>query len=141
LDTSLNKVFEAMNGKWVGEHGIDEEDSDVYIAYSALTKHLTPLISGVETIVGVNDLRSVVHTDEGFFFFGRPQAGKIPAASPMWRCPSLISAIYMQFCLLLMENKPMRLCENPACGMPFQVTRKDKRFCNNTCRSNARHYR
>jgi hypothetical protein len=145
LDTRLNKVFEvvvgSIKGEWVERHAIEEDDADLYIAYSALAQHLTPLISGVQTVVGFDDPRSVVHTDEGLFCFGRPQAGKIPAASPKWCCPSLISAVFMQFYLLLVENKPMRLCKNPACGMPFQVTRTDKRFCNNTCRSNARLYR
>jgi predicted nucleic acid-binding Zn ribbon protein len=53
----------------------------------------------------------------------------------------LLSAIYLQFYLLVTDNKPMRHCENPACGMPIPITRKDKRFCNASCRSNARHYR
>jgi hypothetical protein len=57
------------------------------------------------------------------------------------RCPDLLSAIYLQFYLMLTNNKPMRLCENPVCRMPLPVTRKDRRFCGATCRSNARHYR
>jgi hypothetical protein len=57
------------------------------------------------------------------------------------RCPNLLSAIYLQFYLLVTDNKPMRRCENPACGGPFPATNKRKRFCNDSCRSNARHYR
>lgn len=49
--------------------------------------------------------------------------------------------MYLQFYLFITSDKPMRHCENPTCGMPLLVTRKDKRFCNGTCRSNARHYR
>ena len=64
-----------------------------------------------------------------------------PLARRALHCPSLLSAIYLQFYLYATNNKPMRHCENPACGMPFPVARKDKRFCNDTCRSNARHYR
>ncbi len=30
---------------------------------------------------------------------------------------------------------------NPACGMPFPVTRKNRWHCNATCRSNAPNYR
>lgn len=58
-----------------------------------------------------------------------------------WECPDLISAVYLQFYLMMTNNLAMRRCENPACGMPIPVTRKNRRFCNRTCRSNMRHYR
>jgi hypothetical protein len=57
-----------------------------------------------------------------------------------WECPDLLSAMYLQFYLFVTSDKPTRNCENPSCGMPFLVTRKDKRFCNATCRSSARYY-
>jgi len=58
-----------------------------------------------------------------------------------WNCPDLLSAMYLQFYLLITDFEPMRRCQNPACGLPFPATRKNKRFCNATCRSNARNYR
>jgi hypothetical protein len=58
-----------------------------------------------------------------------------------YSCRDLLSAIYLQFYLFITSDKPTHYCENPACGMPFLVTRKDKWRCNDTCRSNARHYR
>jgi len=58
-----------------------------------------------------------------------------------WDCPDLLSAMYLQFYLLITDFEPMRRCQNPACGLPFPATRKNKRFCNATCRSNARNYR
>ena len=58
-----------------------------------------------------------------------------------WYYPDLRSAMYMQFYLLVTQNHPMRSCENPPCRMPFPATRKNRRFCCDTCRSNARHYR
>jgi len=64
-----------------------------------------------------------------------------PAFGQAWHCPDLLSAIYMRFYLLLTANKSMRRCENPSCLMLFPVTRKGKRFCNDTCRSNARYHR
>ena len=64
-----------------------------------------------------------------------------PAVGQAWRCPDLLSAIYMQFFLLLTANKSMRRCENPSCRMLFPTTRKGKRYCNDTCRSNARYHR
>lgn len=58
-----------------------------------------------------------------------------------WKCPDLLSAVYLQFYLLMTNTLAMRVCENPACRMPLPVTRKNRRFCNSTCRSNMRHYR
>jgi hypothetical protein len=58
-----------------------------------------------------------------------------------WDCPDLLSAMYLQVYLLITDFEPMRRCKNPACGLPFPATRKNKHFCNATCRSNARNYR
>jgi hypothetical protein len=59
---------------------------------------------------------------------------------PSWHCPDLLSALYQQLFLWMTSSLPMRRCANPACGTPFPVTRKDKRVCSPTCRSNLRHY-
>lgn len=59
---------------------------------------------------------------------------------PSWGCPDLLSALYLQFYLLITNSLPIRRCKNPACRMPIQVTRKNRKFCNSTCRSNKRHY-
>jgi hypothetical protein len=56
-----------------------------------------------------------------------------------WHSPDLISAIYLQLFLLATKNTPMRFCE--ACQTPIPAKPKHKRFCNSTCRSNARHRR
>ena len=58
-----------------------------------------------------------------------------------WYYPDLRSAMYMQLYLLVTQNQPMRICDNPPCRMPFPATRKNRRFCCDTCRSNARRYR
>ena len=71
---------------------------------------------------------------------GEQGRGSFFVRRTLW-CPDLLSAIYLQFVLFVTDNKPVRRCENPPCGMPFPVTRRGKRFCNATCRSNARHYR
>jgi len=63
------------------------------------------------------------------------------APTQAWRCPDLISAVHLQFYLLMTSSLGLRRCENPACGMPIPVTRRNRRFCNPTCRSNVRHYR
>ena len=58
-----------------------------------------------------------------------------------WECSDLISADYLQFYLMMTNNLAMRRCENPGCGLPIPATRKNRKFCNPTCRSNMRHYR
>ena len=63
---------------------------------------------------------------------------KVPRS---WYCPDLLSTMYLQFYLVITDFEPLRRCQNPACGLPFPATRKNKRFCNATCRSNARNYR
>jgi hypothetical protein len=55
-----------------------------------------------------------------------------------WHCPDLISAIYLQLFLLATKNTRMRFCE--ACQTPLPAKPKHKRFCNPTCRSNARNH-
>jgi len=55
-------------------------------------------------------------------------------------CPDLLSAIYLQFYLLVTKSKPIRLCKNPPCRQPF-VPYSDKHlYCSDSCRSNARNY-
>lgn len=58
-----------------------------------------------------------------------------------WECPDLISAVYLQFYLMMTNSLAMHRCENPGCGLPIPATRKNRKFCNPTCRSNMRHYR
>jgi hypothetical protein len=58
-----------------------------------------------------------------------------------WECPDLRSAIWLQWYLHMTGASSMKVCANPACCTPFLASRTDRRFCTNTCRSNARHYR
>jgi hypothetical protein len=69
---------------------------------------------------------------------GQETDGTLPVRSSM-RCPDLLSAAYLQFYLMVVGSRSMRNCD--ACGMPFPAKPKNKRHCNPTCRSNARHYR
>jgi hypothetical protein len=62
----------------------------------------------------------------------------VPA--PSWRCPDLLSMLYLQFYLLMVNAVPLKICEHPRCQTPFPANRKDKRFCTDTCRSGARRY-
>lgn len=67
-----------------------------------------------------------------------PSRGYKPMQS--WHCPDLLSAIYLQFYFWMTDALPMRRCLNPACELPFPATRRNKRVCSRTCRSNLRHY-
>ena len=60
--------------------------------------------------------------------------------TPTWECPDLISAIYLQLYLWIVEGLPMRRCAIPSCRTPFPMKRSDKQVCSDTCRSNLRHY-
>ncbi len=76
--------------------------------------------------------------DEQAVFTGPPKGYRPTQA---WYCPDLLSAIWLQLYFAMTGALPMKVCENPACRTPFPGTRTDKRFCTDTCRSNARHYR
>ena len=69
---------------------------------------------------------------------GQVANGTLPVRRSM-RCPDLLSATYLQFYLMVTGGRSMRNCD--ACGTPFPAKPKNKRHCNATCRSNARHYR
>jgi hypothetical protein len=107
---------------------------DLHYARHALGKSLADAVSSVR-------LRPRVPEPHPFLDHSHWSSDPPRGLAQSWDCPDLLSAIYLQFYLLVTNNKPMRRCENAACGMPFPVTRKGKRFCNATCRSNARHYR
>jgi hypothetical protein len=61
--------------------------------------------------------------------------------SGWWHCTDMLSAIYLQFYLLIIDNKPMRTCKNPNCLTPFPATPKNKIYCKDGCRSTGRNYR
>ena len=99
-----------------------------------------PWMAEVELTVFISrKVKSVRLTLAGSGYFDPSANGYNPTAS--WWCTDLFSAMYLQFYLLIVNDLPMRRCENPPCKMPFPLTRKNKRFCDSTCRSNMRHYR
>src|SRR5215208_4549594 len=90
-------------------------------AQSALGDITTSLVSNVELRVGV-------------------QRGQ--GLAPSYKCPDLLSAIYLQFYLLVTKNKVPRFCENPACSELFFPTKSNQRHCHGAaCRANARYHR
>ncbi len=55
-----------------------------------------------------------------------------------YECPNLLSALYFQFYLMVLNKLPMQYCEYRECRTPFPIARRDTKFCSDTCRSNAR---
>jgi hypothetical protein len=88
-------------------------------AQSALADILTGLVSNVQLRVGVQRGEGLV---------------------PSWHCPDLLSAIYLQFYLLVTKSKPIRFCKSPACRQAFVPNSGKQIYCNDSCRSNARNY-
>ena len=110
-------------------------DVDLYAGYDALADALTRQLSRVTVRLNARFPDIAILTEGG---------PKIPegahGVTQGWSCPDLLSGLYLQFYLMIVKNRRMRRCDSPVCGMPFPLTRKDKRFCNATCRSNARNY-
>jgi hypothetical protein len=76
--------------------------------------------------------------DEAKKVFDPPKTYRL---QPSWSCSDLLGSIYLQFFLWVSGNKPVRICENERCRMPFPLTRKDKRFCSDSCAGGARYHR
>jgi hypothetical protein len=55
-------------------------------------------------------------------------------------CPDLLTAMYLEVYLLVTDKKPMRICANPNCRMPFPAVPKHKKFCRGGCRSTGRNH-
>jgi len=105
---------------------------DVYIVLIALSEAVKDRLADVRLDLDIIDIYNRLATQPLGSDYRSPRS---------WKCPDLLSAMYLQFYLLITGTEPMRRCQNPACGLPFPATRKNKRFCNATCRSNARNYR
>jgi hypothetical protein len=119
-----NEIGDSNESVWS-----DVEHWDVFVALMALQEIVRDRLSDVR-------LDFLEYWAEDYPLLGSDY--RIPRS---WACPDLLSAMYLQFYLLITDFERMRRCQNPACGLPFPATRKNKRFCNATCRSNARNYR
>lgn len=135
LQGAALKAYESLGGR-------PGYEWNLWVATRVLADELTEAASGIrlratlrDKIEGLDYSSPYTGSGEQSLFFEPPYA-----LDSAWYCPDLLSALYLQFYLLVTRQKPTRRCENPACLMPFPVTRKNKRFCNSTCRSNARNY-
>jgi hypothetical protein len=70
----------------------------------------------------------------------RPRLRALSASTVIesWYCPDLLTAMYLQLYLLITDRRLMRYCD--FCRAPFPY-RGNKFYCNDTCRSRARHQR
>lgn len=130
-----------------------ERDELLLTAAGVLADEINEHISEVKLVAEPSDQRATVehytrrlHTR----IWNKAERGEVPDEFPHdplhrfkkgWRCPDLLSAIYFQFYLMVTENNPLRRCENPRCNIPFEASRKDKRFCNPSCKSSASYHR
>lgn len=55
-----------------------------------------------------------------------------------YRCPDLLSAIWLKFYLAITERHPMRRCKNPRCRELYFLRRSDQEYCTPRCRSSGR---
>ncbi len=124
VDEKLRETFEEAYSEWGISTGRARDV--LWLGFYVLTEMVGESLSGVRLGVSVD---SPDRFDP-----------KSPRFEQAWRCPDLLSAMYLQFYLLITNKTPMRRCESPICGLPFPLTRKDKRFCNSTCRSNFRNH-
>jgi hypothetical protein len=118
LDESLRKAFESREYRRSRSMFVDKDDFDLFWASRVLADALTEKLGGVRP---------------------RLRAESAAVIAQSWHCADLCSAMYLQLTLLVTGRKVMRQCK--FCGTPFPLTRSDKRYCNSTCRSQARHFR
>jgi hypothetical protein len=128
LDKQLAEAFENSAEEWGRRVSVASSELDIlWLCFGVLSQAVEEKLAGVR--VGVST--------------GPPETFNLrsPRLDQAWYCPDLLSALYMQLYLLITGNKAMGRCDNPSCGMPFPLTHRKKRFCNDTCRSNARYHR
>ena len=68
----------------------------------------------------------------------RPEAF-LDEAWQSYECPNLLSALYLQFWLMILNRLPMRYCDYEKCGTPFPFGRSDNESCSASCRSSKRY--
>lgn len=92
----------------------------------------------VSTLVAREAIELLKDEDKARNILAPPKSYRL---QPSWSCSDLLGAVYLQFYLWVSGNKPVRICENQSCRMPFPATRTNKRFCNDSCASGARYHR
>lgn len=125
LDQQFALAYEDSKQQWklfVGKEPRPEtrDHMTLLATQAAIAEILTGLVADIRLRVGIQDPR-------GF--------------TPSWECPDLLSAIYLQFYRILTKDKPIRYCENPSCGQPFEAAPRHKKFCNPSCKSSASYKR
>lgn len=123
----LSKIDKKLVEDWAHEGDGDTRGSNLpWMAEVRLASFVTSRVEGVRLSLW------------GSGYWGSTDGAYKPL--PTWECPDLLSAIYLQFYLLIADGLPMRRCVVPSCRMPFPLTRKDRQTCSDACRSNLRHY-
>ena len=129
-------------GLYVFEGTLEEEKLDGvrpgFVKYVPKTRWSGKLLSDVPELAkragveGPSKIK-VMDTDP------HPATAKPYTPSPSWPCDDLLSALYLQLCLLATGHALLQECAG--CGQAFFLTRPNKRHCNDACRQRARHKR
>ncbi len=147
LQRRLIEMRENPSSKKVGP--LSEMDKLLVSLYAGPKKFSWPLLQRARTLLESFVEQRIARIQMSFWNMA-PETTKevgewtdstneyVPTQS--WRFPDLLSAIYVQFYLIMVNAVPLRVCEHPNCRTPFPATRKDKRFCTDACRSGARRY-
>lgn len=81
-----------------------------------------------------------IHPSLGWNWLDAPEPSSTDVGLVRWySVPDPLSAMYLQLYTLITGYLPTRRCKYEKCRQPFPLTRKDRQFCNDTCRSSARH--
>jgi len=115
-DAFSSRDYRAYKVAFVETYRWKRNELDLFMCRRVLAAYLTEQVSEVQ-------LRQVAETPDSMY--------------ESYRCPDLLSALYLQLYLLVLDGHPMRYCERKDCHTPFPRFGK-RRFCNDSCRSAAR---
>ena len=118
LDEGLRAAFESTHHRTLVSTGAyDEDEVRLFTSLRVLTEAVNDKLERLQPRLKALSASTVIES---------------------WYCPDLLTAMYLQFYLLIADRRPMRYCN--FCGVPFPY-RENKFYCNATCRSRARHQR
>jgi hypothetical protein len=111
-----SRAYREYKAAFVEIYRWSRNELDLFMCRRVLAEYLTELVSEVR-------LRQLAESPHTMY--------------ESYRCPDLLSALYLQLYFLVLQGQPMRYCEREDCRTPFPRFGK-RRFCNSSCRSAAR---
>ncbi len=125
LHKHRQRVADHLRPRWAWVD--DPDDSlDLYLAGDALMGVLQAKMAAIQMTFGDH------------YFVGLKPRGSDFRPTGAFYCPDLLTAIYAQLYLWITDHRPMRRCN--FCGTPFIASRKDRKWCGDSCKSMASSY-